>query len=78
MKKSFVIKVQSGITRKKVKTVAKTSGGKEIAVLPKTTGKVLKTVMNDSMMTLSIGKTASRIVSRKPLKQIAKRGGGNA
>ncbi len=78
MKKSFVIKVQSGVTRKKVQTVVKTSGGKEIAVLPKTTGKVLKTVMNDSMMTQTVGKTASRIISRMPLIKIAKRGGKNA
>ena len=63
------MKAQTGVIKKLVRKETKTSGAKEMAFIPKVTGKVLKTFMTDSMTSRVAGKTTSRIVSRKPLKE---------
>lgn len=65
------VEARSGVVKKAVRPEPRTMRGKSRAVLPKVTGKVLKTFVDDFTIVRAQGRAVSRIVGRGQPKETA-------
>jgi len=69
MKKSAEVNMRFGVIKKVVRTESRTAIGKSKVTLPKVTGKVLRTFVDDHIIARVRGKATSPIVNLKQPKE---------